>query len=222
MEFLTNCFQGPALPASVLVLCVIAYWLLVLLGALDMDLLDLSVDADAGGGDLSSGDGPAGDLDAHGSSPLSIGMVALRFFNLGEVPLMVWLSFFAISTWALTMLFDRPFDTLSTTGGVQALLRNAGISLFVAKFCTQPLRGFFDTPDHNRAEKLIGGTCVVTTGEANSTTGQANYATPAAPLVINIRTLDAGAIATRGETVRIVDYEPELNTFLVERLTQET
>ncbi len=222
MEFLSDCLKGPALPASVLVVCVMAYWLLVIIGALDAELFDLSLEGDAPWGPDGDTLAGAGDADPQGYSPLSVGMIGLRFFNLSDVPLMVWLSFFAISTWALTMLFDRPFEPTTTTEGVQALLRNGGISLFVAKFCTQPLKGFFATSEVNKAANLIGNTCVVTSGEVTSTAGQASYATPAAPLVINVRTLDAQATAHRGDTVRIVDYEPERNTFIVEHSEQET
>ena len=153
VEFLTDCFQGPALVASTLVCCVMAYWVMVSLGAVDLDAIDLDLDLDV--------DTDVADLDADvdvsgGHSPLSVGMMALKFFNLGQVPLMVWMSFFAIALWALTMLFDRGMDTANTIEGFKALARNGGVSLFLAKLCTQPMRGLFDTPEVSGSQDLLG------------------------------------------------------------------
>ncbi|MCA9024854.1 MAG: hypothetical protein KDA86_06555 [Planctomycetaceae bacterium] len=226
VEFLTDCFQGPALVASTLVCCVMAYWAMVILGAVDLDTFDFHFDLhsdvhlpDVHGPDVHS---PDVHLDGGQHSPLSVGMMGLKFFNLGEVPLMVWLTFFAICTWALTMLFDRGLSNVETVEGVTALARNGGISLFLAKFMTQPLKGFFVTPEINKSEDLLGQTCIVTTSEVTTRHGQASYATDASPLVINVRTEDEQYIPHKGETVRIVDFEPERNTFIIQRVPQET
>ncbi len=217
VEFLTDSFQGPALVASTLVCCVMAYWAMVTLGAVDIDAIDIDFDLDT---DI---DGPDVDVDTgHHHSPLSVGMMGLRFFNLGEVPLMVWMTFFAISTWALTMLFDRGMSDADTFEGIKALARNGGIALFLAKFMTQPLKGYFVTPEISKSSDLLGNTCIVTTSEVTNKHGQASYATEASPLVINVRTEDDQHVALKGETVRIVDFEPERNTFIIQRVPQET
>ncbi|MCA9075098.1 MAG: NfeD family protein [Planctomycetaceae bacterium] len=218
VEFLYDCFQGPALVASTLVCCVMAYWAMVTLGAVDLDTFDIDLDFDLDA-DI---DGPDVQVDGGHHSPLSVGMVGLKFFNLGEVPLMVWMTCFAICTWALTMLFDRGMSNADTIEGLKALARNGGIALFLAKFMTQPLKGFFVTPEINKSENLLGQTCIVTTSEVNSKHGQASYATEASPLVINVRTEDDQFVAQKGETVRIVDFEPERNTFIIQRVQQET
>ncbi|MEZ6148453.1 MAG: hypothetical protein R3B91_24090 [Planctomycetaceae bacterium] len=212
--------------ASTLVCCVMAYWAMVILGAVDLDTFDFHFDLhsdvhlpDVHGPDVHS---PDVHLDGGQHSPLSVGMMGLKFFNLGEVPLMVWLTFFAICTWALTMLFDRGLSNVETVEGVTALARNGGISLFLAKFMTQPLKGFFVTPEINKSEDLLGQTCIVTTSEVTTRHGQASYATDASPLVINVRTEDEQYIPHKGETVRIVDFEPERNTFIIQRVPQET
>jgi hypothetical protein len=149
-----------------------------------------------------------------------VGFIGLRFLNLGEVPLMVWLSFFSFSLWACTMLIDRPFDG-STNEGLIALARNAGISVIVAKLATQPLRGYFDSADPNPVEELIGQTCVVMTSEVTPDSGQASYRTNAAPLLLNVRLAD-GQQPAKGDEVLIVGYEPERNIYLVKRCEQET
>jgi hypothetical protein len=203
VEFLNDCLHGPALPASILLGCVLLYWLSVIVGALDIDVFDFDLDLD-------------GDVD----SPTSVGLVGLRFLNIGEVPLMIWLSFFGLSLWTLTMLIDRPFSG-TTTDGLVVLLRNGGLSIVVAKLCTQPLRGFFDAADPNPAESLVGETCVVLTPEVTAEAGQASFHTSAAPLLLNVR-LSEGSSPTKGSRVLIVGYEPERNIYLVRSCEQET
>jgi hypothetical protein len=203
VEFLRDCFVGPAFPASVLLLCVLGYWLSVIVGALDIDVFDFDLD-----------------VDGNADSPTSVGLVGLRFLNIGEVPLMIWLSFFGLSLWTLTMLIDRPF-TGTTTDGLVVLLRNAGLSIVVAKLCTQPLRGFFDAADPNPAESLVGETCVVLTPDVTKDAGQASFQTSAAPLLLNVR-LSEGSSPIKGSRVLIVGYEPERNIYLVRSCEQET
>lgn len=215
VQFVVDCFQGPALVASTLVCCVMAYWALVTLGAVDMDSLDVDLSAPIDTPDLSV------DVDGGSHSPMSVGMMGLRFFNLGDVPLMVWMTFFSLSVWAITMLFDRGAAG-DTASGLQVLARNGGISLFLAKLCTQPLKTLFDTPELNQSQDLLGKTCVVTTVEVTTEHGQASCATGAAPLLVNVRTDDPHYVARKGETVRIVDFEPARNTFIIQRVSQET
>ena len=45
-QFIEGCFSWPSLPATVLLLLVCGYWCLVILGALDMDILDFDLDID--------------------------------------------------------------------------------------------------------------------------------------------------------------------------------
>ena len=94
-EYLHICFSGANLPASLVLAAVMFYWLLAIVAALDLDFLhfDLNLDGQA-------------DL----PSVLGGGFVAFRFLNLGRVPVMIWLSVFALAYWGVSMLFDRLLD----------------------------------------------------------------------------------------------------------------
>ena len=74
-ELIHVCTSWPTLVVTTLLGLVVLYWLCVILGALDFDLFDFDVD-----------------LDGQPDSFLDWGMVGLKWFNLGEVPLMVWLT----------------------------------------------------------------------------------------------------------------------------------
>lgn len=192
-------FSWPTLPFSVLLLVVCAYWLFMIVGAFDLDLFDFDLDIDAG-------------LDGH-ESFLDWGLVGLKWFNLGDVPLMVWLSAFALPAWILSTILDRNLSAPTTQEIVFAVLRNAGIAVIAAKALTQPLKGKLKHEEPNSVEELLGKTCIITTSEATPEFGQARYETDGAPLMLNVRTVE-GAI-TRGQVARIVDYSDELHIYYV-------
>jgi hypothetical protein len=82
---------------------------MVILGALDLDVLDLDLDVDTGQ-----------DL---GWFP-SVGLVALRFLNVGPIPLMIWLSIFALSLWIISVSWHDPAYNDNNWLALQVLVRN--------------------------------------------------------------------------------------------------
>jgi len=202
-------FEMPTLPFTVLVAAVTAYWLMMILGAIDLDFFDLDLDLDADAGI---------DVNAD-SSMLDWGMTGVRWLNIGEVPLMVWMSVFAMSAWGMSLYFDADMADATTADLLWACARNIGVGLLVAKAVTQPLRGRLKVVEPNKIEELLGRTCVVTTTEANEQFGQARCPADGAPLLLTIKTVDG--VHPQGAEVEIVDYQPDEKTFLV-RGTQES
>ena len=199
-EFFDACVTGPVLPASVLLALVSTYWLMVIAGAVGTDVLDWDFDLEA-------------DADLEGI--LGVGAVSIRFLNLGTVPIMVWMSAFALSFWSVAIWLQSPVED-SASGWDMALVvgRNALISLVPTKLLTQPLRGKFDTEPPNPDKGMVGRPGVVTS-HVTTTGGQVEIDTGAAPLALNARTTE-GEIA-KGDRIVIVDYDSENRIFEVER-----
>ncbi len=208
-DYLGICFSGANLPASVFLLLAIAYWLLAIVAGLDLDFLsfDLNVDGEA-------------DL----SEAVGLGVVVLRFLNIGSVPLALWGSVLAIVWWMVSMLLDRLVDPneLRETGVyvTQWSIRNFAIALVLTKAITQPLRGKFDTEEPTTAADLIGQSCRIITSQVTDRSGQAEGATEAAPLKLNVRTRETTALSREDQAV-IVDFDPERNIYYVEKLKTE-
>ena len=199
VQFLEGCFSWPSLPATLLLLLVCGYWLLVIVGTLGMDSLDIDLDFD---------------VDA---SVLQLGFVPLRWLNLGSVPTMLWVSVFAFVAWLASRLINSPvphevFDWVSDG---RAMIRDFGIAIFLTKCITQPLRGKFDIVEPNTATDLIGKACVVSTSEVNDTFGEALYSTEAAPLRLTVRTTDGSL--SKGDEATIVSFDAERNVYIIER-----
>ena len=196
-------FTMPTLPFTLLVGAVTAYWLMMILGAIDLDFFDLDLDLDT---DV--------DVDVNAdASFLDWGMVGLKWFNLGDVPLMVWMTVFGIAAWCMSLYFDQNMAQASTQQMATAILRNIGVGLLAAKGITQPLKGRLKLVEPNNIEELLGRTCVVTTVEATEEFGQAQCHADGAPLLLNIKTVDGAH--TKGALVEIVDYEPDDKVFFV-------
>jgi hypothetical protein len=209
-EMLETCFTGPVLPASLLLLLVTSYWLLVILGAMDLDLFDLDLDLD--------GDGHV-DGAPEMSGVLGAGMVVLRFLNLGRIPLMLWLSIFALSLWITSVVWYDPANNASGWLSTQILLRNAAVAIVVTKVLTQPMLRLIDTTRPTTALDLVGKLCVVTTSEVNDQRGQAKLYTEASPLLLNVRTRDG--IVGKGDVAKIVEYDATKHIYVIEKAERE-
>ena len=119
--------------ATVFLAMILAYWLTVLLGALDLDFLDFDLDADVDA-DLGS------DLD------VSVGVFdgMLAFFYLGKIPLMILLSIFALCLWVISIIANgylNPSGSLAL--GLPLAVGNLIVSPFICKVICAPLARFF-------------------------------------------------------------------------------
>ena len=89
----------------------------------------------------------------------------------------------------------------------------AVIAAVITKFATAPLAPYLGGGAAYSEETLIGRSCVVSSGEATPTFGQAKYNTGGAPLLLNIRT--DGPHLAKGTPVRIVSFDPSKRIYSV-------
>jgi hypothetical protein len=204
VDILHACFSGPVLPASVLLILVVLFWVLVILGALDLDVIDLDIDVDT-----------AQDV---GWFP-SIGLLALRFLNVGPIPLMIWMSIFSLCLWIVSVSWVEPSAHDNNWLAVQVLVRNAAIALIATKIITQPLLRFAQKSEMRKSADLLGSVCVISTSEVTEKQGQAKLHTEGAPLLLHVRTREG--TLRKGDLARIVDFDPANLIYYVEKLQQE-
>jgi hypothetical protein len=207
MDFIESCFIGPNFPASVMMVLILIYGLMVAIGGLDIDLFDVDLDVDV-------------DMDG---AVTSVGFIALKFLNIGNVPIMIWASAFGLSWWTASMLLWEFFDQARYHEDFwhTAMLigRNVVVGIAAAKFATQPMVKFFDHTDNYKPEDLIGQECEVTTYEVTADAGQAKFATDAAPLLIDVRSEDAPL--AKGDRARIVEFDPDEQLYFITKSDTE-
>ncbi|MDB5267083.1 MAG: hypothetical protein JWP58_123 [Hymenobacter sp.] len=207
-ELLQAAISPPNLVATGLLVFVLLYWLTVIVGLLDMKTVDLSID-------------DHGHLHYDGHLPhegLGTSWLngALAFFNLGRIPLMVFLSFVFLPLWVGSILANYYTGNTSLLLGLAYLLPLFVGSLFVAKFLTLPFVKLFTAleKDHDAGAVVIGKVCTVLLPATAEHLGQASVRIDGAPLMLNVRSTSAPL--AKGETALVIDFDAARRCYLVE------
>ncbi len=176
-ELMTLALLPVNLVFTLLLLMVILYWIIVILGVLDVDLFQIDVsDFDA-------------DVDVNGAGASLSGSV-LHFFHVGEVPVMVLFSLLVLSLWAGSVLgnyYYNPESLPSRAFGI--LVVNVVVALVVVKALGAPLKPFYAmfNRDYNAPKPVMGSLCRITTTQVTPTDmGQAEVRTKGAPILLNV------------------------------------
>ncbi|GAA4302729.1 hypothetical protein [Nibribacter koreensis] len=200
IELLQASFSSANAFASGLLLFVLIYWVIVIVGLLDISSLDIDLDADA-----------------DGIASIAWLNSALAFFNLGRLPLMFFLSFFALPFWALSVGVNHTLGTQDSWLGVLLLFPIGFVCLFLAKLLTWPFVKLFTVMETEEAPKMnvIGQLCTILLPANEDQVGQASVKTKGSPLLLNVKTTQ-GHLAKKGETALVIDYLPENQLYLIE------
>ncbi|WP_100448876.1 OB-fold-containig protein [Glycomyces xiaoerkulensis] len=157
-EFLDIALSFPPIVFSFGLLLVVLYWLTVILGALDVDIVDFGTDSDA-------------EVEAGGS--------IWSAFGFGAVPFTVVLSLWITLGWIVTVLgttWIRNAEEVAVPGtisGVATLVAGIGVGMLGAKLLSRPLSKVFAEAPATAHRDLIGKVCVVRTSTVTTAAGQA-------------------------------------------------
>lgn len=193
-ELLDASFSFPAVIFSVLMVLVIVYWLIVLIGALDIDLLDADADVDAGGG-------LAGLLSGIG---------------LGGVPVMVALSLLIAFAW-----FTSLVGTVLVSGllRVAVIIAALVVGWIAARVLVSPLRRLFPDDKAPSRHDFVGKLCLIKTSRVDTEFGQAEVtAADGSTAIIQVRRHDADAPTeplSAGNAALIFEYDIDGEFFWV-------
>lgn len=224
-HFLTVALSFPSVVYTVLVGIALAYWLFVMIGAAQIDMLG---DGSAGAAD---GHFDAGDASAHhgieaahpnhGADAADEGGLTdlLAALHLRRVPSTVMLSVLVLFSWLLSVLGMQSAIAHLSPDAVSlaryAILLLAPIlSLPLTSIAVRPLARIFLPPTTTAHPDLIGKVCTVRTGTVTDRFGEAMLEDGGAGLVVRIR-VDAGETVKRGDQVVILGYDEERHEFTV-------
>lgn len=217
-ELISTAFAPANLFLTIFLLLVLFYWLTVVLGALDMNSIDIEIDTDV-----------HVDVDAHADVNHDIHhagggvfLGVLRFFNLGQVPFMVVFSVLILSMWAISVYLNSPNSfinpEMSATWAVILFLPNFIVSMFVTKFVTMPLVPLFRALDSSKSPlEMRGQIATLTTPATNNSVGQAKLTVNGSTVTVSVRTIDDQPIE-RGATVIVIEEIKEERIFIVQRM----
>ena len=204
LEFIGFCLSGPNLLPTLLLGLVLLYWLLVIAGVLGIDMFDLDLGDSGLDGDVDSGSGAG------------VGSV-LDFFHLGEIPVMIFASFFSLLFWIVSIQANYWFnEELSWMVMLWWMIPCAALSLLGTKFCVMPLAPMFRTsgsPQRSRI-RLVGQRAVVSSSEVTERFGQIRIETETPPVVLNAR-VEEQPFLRKGDFVTLDRYEADGDFFVV-------
>ncbi len=219
-QFLTISTSFPVIVYTFLVAIIVIYWLLAMIGTVDIDMLDVDFDLDADVDmDVNAGNGLGADVDAEGLSGVTGFMVK---WGLTGVPVTVVISVLVASAWLICYLgMSLAYALISWK---ILLFISAGFWLIFSAVLAVPVTGWFIKPmkkffvSYTAAEKssFVGKTCQVKTGKVTLNFGQAELEDGGAGMLFDVRADEAYGIK-KGDWVIIVEYDEEDGSYLVRK-----
>lgn len=198
-EFVDAALSFPAVLFTFMLVVVVLYWLLVLLGTLDIDIGG----GDDGGSDDGSDDG------------------FLDGIGLGGVPVTVTLSVLIVVAWFVSFVgaivlaaFDLvPF--VHVLLGIGVLFAALVAGLLVARLVALPMRKLYASgPEASRSD-FVGRECVIRTGRVSADFGQAEVtALDGSSAIIQVRQTGEHELFS-GRRALIFDYDNDGEFFWV-------
>lgn len=199
--FLTAMFAFPTAAFSVALGVAMLYWLLVILGALDLDLLHIGDHGHAGGHEADHG--------AHaGHNPNAV----LEFLRIGQVPLTIILSLFVLFGWIVSLAattFVRPHVPGWSwwVFGLIALVAALVAAFVLTGLAVAPLAALFSLKGAHAADDLVGKMVVVTSSTVDTRYGTARYDRPTGEDVLLQVICDAHHQLRRDDQAVVLDYD---------------
>lgn len=206
--FLTSLFAFPTAIFSVALGIAVLYWLLVIVGALDIDLLHFG-DHDASGHD--------GDHDSHaGENPNAL----LEFLRVGQVPLTVIASVFVLLAWLVCFAgstFIRPIVPGWSWWlfGLGAFAAAMVIAFIGTGAVLAPLARAFSLSGQPAAEDLVGRMVEVTSSTVDARFGTARHDRPTGEdLILNVVCEPRHRLA-RGDQAVVLSYDRDAGIYRI-------
>jgi hypothetical protein len=198
--------SAPTVFFTVPLLLVAAYWLMVGLGAADIDALDLDMEP-------IEASGWAAWLAALkvGSVPVTVALSAFIFWG--------WISGFLLS-WLITGLSPTVASSFAAGIGMMALAVVAAAGL--TRVSVRPLGPLFATAPARARAELIGESCEITTGRVDAGFGQAQAQLGTDALVFQVRCDRIGNGLVRGGRALIVHFDERREAYIIEPMAADS
>ena len=222
-ELIQEALALPNLPLTLLLGVILAYWLFVLIGGLDLDVFDIGGDVDVGA-DVS-------DVSSHPSGAALGGLVfnAGRLLGISQVPLAIWASFFVLFIWAGALILNYRFNgeagDRDLTRAAFLLLPNLAGSFVLTRLATWPVAKIFGAFSQvsDESSQIEGRLGVVLTTELTDTFGQVQVdPSHGAPALVMARLTKPGPALGKGDRVRVIKASPDRSLYFVEPQPPET
>lgn len=206
--FYENISSFPTVFFTFFLLLTVLYWLVAVLGFIEIDVLDFDIPEADGAldGALDAGDGMT-NADALAGLALKLGLYG--------VPVTIIVSFLSLIGWIVCyyichFLLDwLPTGLLRYAAGIPILLGSLWVAVMVTAVIIKPLRPLFKKAEQHTPKRILGQTVIVRTSRVDSEFGEAELDDGGAGLILRVRA-DKDQTFTRGDRVVLLQHlEPE-------------
>ncbi|MFL0797701.1 MAG: DUF1449 family protein [Cellvibrionaceae bacterium] len=184
----------------------VLYWLVAVLGFVEIDALDFDIpDAD-------------GALDVNPDSGLSnanvLAGLMLRF-GLQGVPVTVIISFVSLFGWFICYYIVHfffgfiPGNLLKFIAGIPVLVGVLYIAVMITAFLIKPLRPLFQKAQQQTIKHILGQTAIVKTSKVDNNFGEAILEDGGAGLILKVRSTDQETFSKGDRVVLFERLEAE-------------
>ena len=204
--FYQNIASFPTLFFTFILALTTVYWLVAVLGVVDLDILDLDVPEGDAGTDTNTG------ANALAGFLLKLG--------LNGVPLTVVISFLALFGWlicyfAVYFIFPViPDGFLEYIVGLPILLGSLYIAILITAQVIKPLKSFFDNMYKNTVKNVLGQTAIVRSLRLDSNFGEVFLEDGGAGLIFKARTINNETFK-KGDRVVLLEYIKEKHAYRI-------
>lgn len=206
LELLEFSITGVNVIPTVLLIFVLVYWLIVILGVIDVDTVDVDLDLEV-------------DVDADVDVEVELEGLAsvLSFFNIGHMPLMIFITFFSLPLWVSSILVNDFFGIQSFLPGLVTFAPLFIGSLFVAKFLTIPIAKFYRKirQETEAVKYIVGQVCKAKLPISDSDLSQAEIKVNGTSVLINAKTRN-GISISKGEQALVIEHNEIEKFYYVE------
>jgi hypothetical protein len=204
--FYQNIASFPTLFFTLLLALTAVYWLVAVLGVVDLDVLDI---------DMPEGEP---DVDARGGANELAGL--LLKLGLNGVPLTIIISFLALFGWFIcyfAVYFIFPFipdGLLEYIVGLPILVGSFYAAVMITAQVIKPLRPLFANMNKNTIKNVLGQTAIVRSLRLDSGFGEVLLADGGAGLIFKARTIN-NETYKKGDRVVLLEYLKEKHVYRV-------
>jgi len=201
-QLLAVASQFPTVIYSTLLGIVVVYWLIGMLGLIDLDFdgdIELEMEGDVSVGGLTG-------------LMLTFGFAGVPFsLVFSIIILLCWLISFYLQFYLLTWLPDGWLYYLM--GAISSVIMFF-ISLPITAIVIRPLRGIFKSEEATSSQNLVGKEATIATGTVSETFGQARLFNEGAEFLLDVR-CDPEHALKMGDKVLVIKYMQEQHAYIV-------
>jgi hypothetical protein len=187
----------------ILAICVL-YWLLAVLGVVDIDMLDIDVDLDLGN---------------EAATPNAMAGVMLKF-GLNGVPVTIIISFLSLFGWLASYYSVHYLSPLIPEGllyslfGLLVLIIAFWVAVLLTTMVVKLLSPFFKKIEQQTFKNILGQSAVVRTSKVTTSFGEAFLDDGGAGLILKVRSSEDQTFS-KGDKVVLLEYLEKENFYRV-------